>query len=406
MKTKKIRKPSTAAMSNANWSIDTKAVHAGERNRLKESPVFPIWQTATYAFRDYAEIEDFLQGQSERFKYGRYGNPTQKALESKLAALEGAEDALVFASGMNAVTTAILALVKPGEHAIFSDSCYHNNTRFFAEILPAFGIRTTCVSPSDSQALSAALTPKTKVVFYEMPTNILLRMADLSRVAEACKSQPGVVLMIDSTFATPINLQPIRYGAQIVIQSLTKYIGGHDDLLGGCVCGSRKLLSTICEYRNIFGGIPDPHNSFLLLRSLKTFPLRMARLNKNGMAMARFLERHNKVDQIFYPGLISHPDNKVARKYLKGFGSVIYFKLKGGEPATKRFIENLSLPYIASNFGGVHTLAEPVSLLTYGRLTEERRAALGIGENMIRLCVGIESLKDIEADIQSALKPA
>lgn len=405
MKAPKVRRQPKSS-GRASWSAETTAIHAGERKRLKDAPVFPIWQTATYAFRDYAEVAEFLAGRSEKSKYGRYGNPVQKALEQKLASLEGAEDALVFASGMNAVTTALLVLVKPGEHVIYCDSCYRNNTRFFAEILPAFGIRTTCVPASDSEALRVALTPATKVVFYEMPTNILLRVPDLGEVVRLCKKQPGVLLVIDSTFATPINLHPITHGADLVIHSLTKYIGGHDDLLGGAVCGSQRLLSAICGYRDILGGIPDPHNSFLLLRSLKTFPLRMERLNQSGMAVAAFLEANKKVGRVWYPGLRSHPDHRVAKKYLRGFGSVIYFELKGGPAATKRFIEHLRIPYLATNFGGVHTLAEPVAVLTYGKLSKQQRAVLGITEGMVRLCVGLESVTDILADIKAALAVA
>jgi cystathionine gamma-synthase len=227
---------------------------------------------------------------------------------------------------------------------------------------------------------------------------------DLRAVVKCCKqAKPSPVLIVDSTFATPYCLKPLVYGADIVIHSLTKYLAGHDDLLAGCVCGSSKYLDKICSFRDVLGGICDPHNTFLCMRSLKTFAVRMERINENGFKVAKFLEKHPKVIRLYYPGLSSHPDYSVSRRLLKGYGSVLYFEIKGGSHATRKFISNLRLPFIGTNFGGVHTFIEPFSKLTFGKLTKKERAKLGIGENLIRMCIGLENVSDIINDLKRAL---
>jgi cystathionine beta-lyase/cystathionine gamma-synthase len=306
---------------------------------------------------------------------------------------------------MSAVTTTVFALVTGGDHVIYSSLLYRNSTRFFAEVLPRYGIEVTCVDVGDVRALREAIRPRTRLVFYEIPTNLFLRVPNLPAVVKACRregSKPLVV--VDSTFATPMGIRPLEHGADLVVHSLTKYLAGHDDLLAGCVCGSHDLLRRVCAYRDVLGGICDPHNTFLCMRSLKTFALRMERLNKNGMGVARFLRRHPQVREVHYPGLRSHPDYGVAKRLLRGFGSVMYFRLQGGERATKKFIESLRLPFIGTNFGGVHTFVEPFSQLTFGKVTRSERKAIGVGEDLIRLCVGIENLDDIIDDLKRALE--
>lgn len=386
------------------WQQATQSIHTGERNKLIDSPVFPIWQTATYIFQNYREIKDFNTGRSHKDKYGRYGNPTQTALEEKLAALESAEEALVFASGMTAITTTILSLVSNGDHIIYCEGLYRNSTKFFAEILPRFGIKTTEIKVAGYHTLGDAIRENTKIVFFEIPTNILLRVADIAKIRAAIAKTNRPLLVVDSSFASPYNIQPLKLGADLVIHSLTKYLAGHDDLLGGAVCGNHFLIDKICAYRDILGGISDPHNVYLILRSLKTFVVRMEQLNKNGYRIAQFLDKHPKVIKVLYPGLVSHPDYKIARKYLKGFGSVIYFEMLGGKRATQKFIENLKIAYIGTNFGGVHTLIEPVSILTYAKLSSAERKKIGVGENLVRLCVGLEDSGDLIYDLQKSLE--
>jgi cystathionine gamma-synthase len=383
--------------------LSTISIKAGESSGLEGSPVHPIWQTATYTFKNIQEIEDFISGKSSKIKYGRYGNPIQKVCEEKLAALEGTEGALLFPSGMSAITMTILSLLKPGDHVIYSDSIYRNSTRFFSEILPNFGVLTSCVPPNDLKAFRRSLKHNTKLVFFEIPTNLFLRVPDIPSISALCKrAKSKPLLAVDSTFATPCCFHPLDYGADLVIHSLTKYIGGHDDLLAGCVCGSHSLLDKICAFRDVLGSICDPHNTFLCMRSIKTFPVRMDQLNRNGQQVAEFLANCKEVEKIFYPGLDSHPDHKTAKKLLKGFGSVIYFNIHGGAIATNRFIESLKLPFIGTNFGGVHTFIEPFSLLTLGKLTKKQRATIGVGEDLIRLCVGLEDSTDIIDDFHHA----
>ena len=391
-------------MTKPKDRLATLSVRAGDRQAFEGAPVFPIWQTATYTFRNLREIKAFTTGRSLKIKYGRYGNPIQKACEEKLAALEGADGALLFPSGMSAITTTMLALLDAGDHVIYSDFLYRNSTRFFKEVLPSFGITTSAVPPDDIGSFKRALRPNTKAAFFEIPTNLFLRVPDVPRLVTACNRAPSrPLLIVDSTFATPFCCRPLEIGADLVIHSLTKYMGGHDDLLAGCVCGSHKLLAKVCSYRDVLGSICDPHNTFLCMRSLKSFPLRIDQLNKNGERVAAFLASSRKVRRIFYPGLRSHPDNVIGRRLLKGFGSVIYFEIHGGAKATKRFIETLRLPFIGTNFGGVNTFIEPFSQLTLGKLTPAERKSLGVGENMIRLCVGLEDCRDIIADIEQAL---
>lgn len=385
-------------------NMATACVQSGERAFLQDTPVFPIWQTATFTFANYQEIAAFNEGRSSKTKYGRYGNPIQKALERKLAELEGAQGCLLFASGMNAITTTALALLRTGDHALYCEALYRNTARFFREVLPAYGIETTCIPANDPKALAASLKANTRFVFYEVPTNLFLRVSDVRTLAGICRRHNSApVFVADSTFATPYCYRPLEHGADLVIHSLTKYLAGHDDLLSGCVCGSDELIKKICAYRDVLGGIADPHNTFLCMRSLKTFPVRMERLNRTGHEIARFLEGHPGVKEVFYPGLKSHPDHKMAKRILRGFGSVIYFRVTGGLHATKRFIESLRLPLIGTNFGGVHTFIEPTSVLTFGKLSKKQRAEQGVGEDLIRLCLGLEDPKDIIADMVQAL---
>lgn len=387
--------------------VATLSVRAGERQTFEGAPVFPVWQTATFTFKDLREIEAFTAGKSQKIKYGRHGNPFQKACEEKLAALEAADGALLFPSGMSAITTTMLALLGSGDHVIYSQLLYRNSTRFFEEVLPRLWVTISAVPPDDPEAFRCALRPNTKVAFFEIPTNLLLRVPDRRRLAalrNRASSKP--LLVVDSTFATPFNCRPLEFGADLVIHSLTKYMGGHDDLLAGCVCSSHTLLARVCSYRDVLGSICDPHNTFLCMRSLKSFPLRIAHLNTKGAQLAEFLANARQVGRIFYPGLRTYPDHLTARRLLKGFGSVIYFEVSGGSKTTKHFIEALRLPFIGTNFGGVHTFIEPYSRLTLGKLTSAQRSALGAGENLIRLCVGLEDTNDLIADIEQALQRA
>lgn len=385
-------------------NIETKAVHSGERikKRQHRSVITPLEQTAAYYFENTQQIKDFYEGKLDGIKYGRYGCPTQHAAERKIADLEKTERALLFSSGMAAVTTTILALAKEGQHVLFTDDCYRNTQRFFTEILPQLGIESTEVPICDLKNLESYLRDESALFFSELPTNPFLRVIDLEKITAITKKW-GLISVIDSTLATPINLRPVEYGADIIIHSATKYLGGHHDLFAGVAAGSSEHIEKVQQYRDILGGIIDPHTSYLLLRSLQTLPIRMKAHNENAQAIAEWLGNRPEVEKWWYPGLSSHPDYGLAKKYLSGFGGVITFTLKANEEETSRFIDSLRLPYIATNFGGPQSLIEQHAILTFykDRANAEKR---GITGNLIRYSVGFENVEDVFEDFDNAFR--
>ena len=387
----------------ANWG--TLAVHGGEpRAKAHDSVTTPIISSATYAFKDTAEIARYFEGEIDREEYGRYGNPTVRAAEQKLAALEGAADAALFPSGMSAVTTALLALVKSGDHVILTSDGYRRTRQFVTVILARLGIEHTLVDPGDERALRAALRPgKTRVLIGESPTNPYLRVADLeifSRARDAC---PGANLIVDATFATPINQRPLEGGADLVLHSCTKYLGGHNDLLAGALCGRAPLVSLIKDLRGVLGGVLDPQSAFLLIRGLKTLPLRVRRQNETALAVASWLEKQDKVKQVFYPGLQSHPDHALAIRTMSGFGGVVSFRVRGDAQQTSRVVDRCKLATIAPSLGATETLIEQPAMMSYFDKTTEEREAIGIFDDLVRLSVGLEDAGDIIADLAQAL---
>ncbi|MFN2182808.1 MAG: trans-sulfuration enzyme family protein [Anaerolineae bacterium] len=385
--------------------IATKAVHAGETKRKLEGALTtPIVQTSTYTFADTAEIVDFMQrkaaGQESRHEYGRYSNPTQTAAEQKVAALEGGEQALLFASGMNAITTTLLALLSAGDHIIMVSGAYRRTQQFVSEFLPRWGIEETTVPIDDPEALADAIRENTRLILAESPTNPYLRVVDLARLVELARAR-GITTAIDSTFATPLNMRPLEFGLDLVIHSATKYLAGHNDLLAGVVIGSRKLLTAIEEARGVLGGVSSPNDAYLLLRGLKTLDLRVRRQNENGMRLARFLEGHPAVRRVHYPGLPSHPDHEVASRQMAGFGGVVSFEIEGDMEATGRFIDLLRLPYIGPTLGGVESIVQQQAIFISLDADERRQA--GIGDTLVRYAAGVEDADDLIADLEQAL---
>jgi cystathionine gamma-synthase len=386
--------------------FSTKAVHAGEAKRkLDGALTTPIVQTSTYTFANTAEILDFMQQKADgepdpRHEYGRYSNPTQRVAEHKLASLEGGEEALLFASGMNAITTTILALLSAGDHLVLVSGVYRRTYDFAARFLQRWGIETTVVPIDDGAALTAAIRPTTRLIFAESPTNPYLRVMDLSHLV-ALAGKYGITTAIDSTFATPINMRPLEHGLDLVIQSATKYLAGHNDLLAGGVIGSRDLLAKIKEARGVLGGVSSPHDVYLLLRGIKTLDLRVRRQNESGLRVARFLEGHPAIERVYYPGLPSHPDYEIARRQMTGFGGVVSFEVKGDLERTGRFIDRLRIPYIGPTLGGVESIAQQQAILI--SLKPEERRQAGIADNLVRYALGIEDAEDLIADLEQAL---
>lgn len=370
----------------------------------------PIIQTATYAFADTADLIHFMErkawgdGIQGREEYGRYGNPTVQAVERKVTALEGAGDCVLFSSGMAAITSLLLASLPTGAHIVMTGDCYRRTRQFCLTFLKRLGIETSIVETGDYAALEAAIQAKrTRFLISESPTNPYLRCVDLERLVEIARRH-RVQTIIDSTFGTPVNQQPLAYGVDYVVHSATKYLGGHHDLLAGVVAGRKDRIAALRDARGVLGGIVDPQNAYLLERGLKTLGLRVAQQNASGLAVARFLEGHPAIERVWYPGLASHPDHAVARKQMTGFGGVVSFEVRGTLEDTSRFVDALEIPYIAPSLGGVDSLIEQPALMSYFEKTSEERLALGIRDNLVRLALGVEDSADLIADLAQALR--
>jgi cystathionine gamma-synthase len=395
--------------ANSAQGSSTRSVHGGtKRRKAFNSLNTPIVQTATYTFGDTQELIDFMERKTwgdgdDREEYGRYGNPTVSAVERKLAALDSGEDAVLYASGMSAVTSLLLSILPSGAHIVMTDDCYRRTRQFCLTFLKRFGIETTVVPMGNYEALEAAIIPKkTRFIISESPTNPYLRIADLERVARLGK-QYRVLTMIDSTFATPINQRPLEWGIDFVIHSATKYLSGHNDLLAGVVVGRADRIKALRDARGVLGGIVDPQNAYLLDRGIKTLGVRVQQQNQTALAAARFLESHLRIERVWYPGVASHPDHTIAAAQMNGFGGVVSFEVAGDLKATSQFIDRLKIPYIAPSLGGVESLIEHPALMSYYEKTTEERLALGIKDNLVRFAIGIEDTNDILNDLDQAL---
>jgi cystathionine gamma-synthase len=382
----------------------TVAVRAGQpRKNALDAVTTPIACTATYAFASSAELRDYLEGRIQRDEYGRYGNPTVRAAEEKLAALEGAESAALFASGMAAITTALLALLRSGDHVVLTADGYRRTRALVTQLLARFGVESTVVPAGDAAAVAAAIGPRTRVVLTESPTNPYLRVLDLPELREAKEKFPRAKVLIDATFATPLNQKPLAQGADLVLHSCTKYLGGHNDLLAGSVSGSEALVSLVRDARDVTGAVLDAHPAYLLLRGLKTLPLRVARQNETAIEIARWLEAQPEVARVFYPGLPSHPDHAIAERLMAGYGGVVSFILEADLDTTALALDACELATIAPSLGGVETLIEQPAIMSYHGLAPEERAAIGIVDGLVRLSVGIEDVRDVQDDLARLL---
>lgn len=386
----------------------TTAVHAGERPfRSHNSLTVPIVQTAVYTFDTTEDLVTYTEdrifwSEPEREEYGRYGNPTVRAVEAKIAALEGAQDAIIVSSGMAAVTATLLMLLQPGQHFILTDNCYHSTLEFSQGFLKRYGIECTLVPFGDYAAIEQAVRPTTRLIFSESPTNPFMRCLDFERLVELARRH-NVLTVVDSTFATPYNLQPLRLGVDLVIHSLTKYLAGHNDVMAGAVAGRYDLTTPLRQMQGLLGNIVAPQTAYLILRGIKTLALRVERQNASGLAVARFLEGHANVRRVWYPGLESHPDHAIAQATLRGGGGVVSFEIDGGVERAYRFIDALRIPTIGPSLGGVETMVSPLAVMGYANVAPEERLALGIRDELVRLCIGIEETDDLIADLAQAL---
>ncbi len=400
-----MRKPSkNKGLPVDGKSLATRAIHAAEpKRRYADSITTPIVQASTYTFANCQQIEDYTKKGKEHFEYGRYANPTTKIAEKRLANLEGAEDGIVFSSGMSAITTTILALVQSGDHIVFTDDSYKKTLEFCNTFLKKFGVECTIVPFGDYDALDKAVKKNTRFILSESPTNPYLNIFDLVKLNQIAKKHK-VLTMIDSTFSTPVNQRPIEFGIDLVLQSATKYLAGHNDILAGAVLGREELIEPIRNLHKTIGGIIDPHCSYLLIRGLKTFPLRVAKQNESTLKIAEFLESHPRIKRVYYPFLESHPHHAIAKEQMEGGGGVVSFEIKGTLATAKRFLDSLELCFLGPSLGGVETLITHPAMVSYYDFTKKEREQLGISDTLFRLAVGIEDAEDIIADLEQGLK--
>jgi cystathionine gamma-synthase len=365
----------------------------------------PIQQTATYTFTNSADLARFMAGESEnpREEYGRYGNPTAREVELRLAALEKTDDALLFGSGMAAITTSVMALLKSGDHVVIFRDGYRRTRQFVVKVLARFGVTHSLVESGDFEALTRALRPETKLVIGELPSNPHLSCVSIPDLVKVVRAAGRAKVMIDSTFATPVNARPAELGADLVVHSATKYLAGHNDVLAGVICGPSHLVSLARDMRGVLGGICDPHAAFLVGRGLKTLALRVARQNDTALAVAIALEKHPRIERVYYPTLASHPTHEAANAQLRGGGGVVSFVVRGGRSAAAAVVDGCKLAQIAPSLGGVETLIEQPALMSYAELDDAGLAEVGIEPGLIRLAVGIEETADVLDDITASL---
>jgi len=381
----------------------TSSVHGGELRQQEANAITtPIYQTSTFWFKNSREVIDYQEGKTDREEYGRYGNPTWRAVERKLSELEGGEETVLFASGMCAATTTFFALLPANSHLIVTSDCYRRTRQFIEEYLGRMGVEVSVIEPSNISAFEAAIRDDTALFFTESPTNPYLRVADVPEYVRIAHAR-GVKVIIDSTFATPVNHTALAEGADLIIHSATKYLGGHNDLLAGTVTGSQELVGPIRKSLGVLGGIIDSHAAWLLLRGLKTLALRMDRHNANGLALSRFLESHPKVRRVWYPGLESHPDFAVAKRCMSGHGGVVTFEIDTDLEGAIRFIDATRIPYQAPSLGGVESLIELPVTMSFWDYPPEQRQSWGITDSLVRLACGVESGEDLIADMDQAL---
>ncbi len=385
----------------------TKAVHAGQEvDPMTKALLSPMYMTSTYVWTPELR-ERYLAGDKEGiYTYGRSRNPTQNELQAKIAALEGAENCLVTASGMAAISLALLNCAHAGDHIIAYKTIYSGSFKFLTKICPEFNIDVTFVEKLDAATLDAAMKPNTKAIYAETITNPTMEVLDLAALAAYAKAH-NVTSIVDSTFTTPYLVRPLEHGIDVVVHSTTKYINGHGDLVGGCICGTFGFVDKIraSAYQE-FGPVPSPFSCWLMLRGLKTLHLRMRQHSENAMTMAKWLEKQPQIEEVYYPGLESHPQHALAEKLFegKGFGGMIAFTVKGGlEPATE-LCDHLEIAKYCVSLGDCDTMVQQPPLMTHGMLPKEERAKMGIDDRLVRLSVGIEDVEDIIASFEHAFK--
>jgi methionine-gamma-lyase len=388
--------------SAAGWAPATRAIHSGEPKHGLNAPVTtPVVRASNFNFASTAELKRYAEGKSKAYLYTRYGNPTLAAAEAKIADLENGEAALVTASGMAAISSALLAVLKSGDELIATRQLYGGAFRLLRDVLPRMGIRVHHVD-ADLEGVDRLVNAKTRALFVETPTNPILRLVDLKKAA-ALARRHRLVSLVDSTFGSPVLQRPLDLGFDVVLHSATKYLGGHSDIVAGVVVGSRERIQQVREMMKFLGGSMDPGAAYLLIRGLKTLEVRVRRQCQSAMTVARFLERHPKVARVHYPGLVTHPDHRLAKRQMSGFGGMLAFDLKGGLAAARRFCDRARIFLLAASLGGVESLIVLPIYTSHHRLDRAELAAAGVRPGSVRVSVGLEDAADLLADLRQAL---
>ena len=384
--------------------FSTKAVHAGQNPcPVTGALSTPIYQTSTFVFENVKQGADRFAGKEDGYIYTRLGNPTQKALEDKMAILEGGEAALALSSGMAAVSAVIIALTKNGDHIVADKALYGCTFSFMSEIMTKYGVEVTFIDTSEISQIEKAIRDNTKIIYFESPANPTMKLVDMKQVADLARSR-GIITVIDNTFMSPYFQRPIEYGIDVVLHSATKYISGHGDVIAGIVISKKDIIEIIRTIAKDLVGVISPFNAWLLLRGLKTLAVRMDRHSENALTIAEFLASHDKVKNVFYPGLPSHPQYGLAKKQMNGFGGMISFELKGGYEAGKKLMDRVKLCHLAVSLGDVDTLIQHPASMTHAIVPVDERLKAGITDGLVRLSVGIEDVDDIVEDLEEALR--
>lgn len=390
-------------VNNKKINEATKAVWSGERDYLAFGATqVPVVHSVAYSYDDIDEWYEVAIGKRKGHIYGRNTNPTVQSFEDKVKELEGAEAATSFSTGMAAISNSLLTILKPGDRIVSIKDTYGGTNKIFSEFLPRLNIEVTLVETGNHEEMESEIEKGCTIVYLETPTNPTVKITDITRISKAAKAV-GALVFVDNTFATPINQNPLQLGADLVIHSATKFLGGHADALGGVVCGDSMLVHRIYHYREINGATLDPMAAYLLLRGMKTLKLRIEKQQENALAVARYLAKHDKVAEIFYPGLESHKNHEIAKEQMRGFGGMLSFALKGELEAVRQFLPRLQFANRAANLGAVETTVGPARTTSHVENTPEERAALGIPEGLVRYSAGIEDIDDLLADLTQAL---
>lgn len=385
-----------------DYQLETMAIHADVGISAEKTVAPAIHYSAVFKADDSAEFIEMSSVPQHPRNYTRYGNPVHERVKKLMAELEGTETALVTASGMGAIATTILALVKAGDHVIGQTRHYMSTAKMLDDMLQRFGIEVTLVDQTDAAAFEQAIRPNTKLIVLETPVNPVLMLTDIAAVTRVAKAR-GILTMADNTFSSPINQRPHALGVDIVVHSATKYLGGHHDMTGGVICCSKSLAEDIWHTHITLGSVLSPMDAWLLLRGLRTLPMRIERINANALELATFLEQQPQIDKVYYPGLKSHPQHDLACRQMKGFGGVVAFGVKGGYAEAERFVSALELPHNAGNLGGVDSLVIHTAAMWAGTMSPIQMQAADIPLNFVRYSVGIEHIDDLKADVLQAL---